>query len=85
MDIARAAAGLAAHPAPSGPSVTVRCCRTCGAPRSMAVPLHDRGGRVVAAMNVSSATLTSRAQLQKEVLPRLLAAAAEIDASLRHR
>ncbi|HKE19958.1 MAG TPA: IclR family transcriptional regulator C-terminal domain-containing protein [Kofleriaceae bacterium] len=52
--------------------------------RSMAVPLHDRGGRVVAAMNVSSA-LTRRAQLQKDVLPRLLAAASEIDASLRHR
>jgi IclR family transcriptional regulator, pca regulon regulatory protein len=53
--------------------------------RSLAVPLRDRGGRVVAAMNVSSATLTSRAQLQKEVLPRLLAAAAEIESSLRHR
>lgn len=53
--------------------------------RSMAVPLHDRSGRVVAAMNVSSASRTSRAQFQKDVLPPLMAAAAEIDAALRHR
>jgi IclR family pca regulon transcriptional regulator len=53
--------------------------------RSMAVPLHDRGGRVVAAMNVSGATRTSRAVLQRDILPRLQAAAREIDASLRHR
>lgn len=53
--------------------------------RSMAVPLHDRSGRVVAAMNVSSASRTSRAQFQKDALPPLMAAAAEIDAALRHR
>jgi IclR family pca regulon transcriptional regulator len=53
--------------------------------RSMAVPLHDRSGRVVAAMNVSSASRTSRAQFQKDVLPPLMAAAAEVDAALRHR
>jgi IclR family transcriptional regulator, pca regulon regulatory protein len=54
--------------------------------RSVAVPLHDRTGRVVAAMNVSGhATRTSRTHLTKDVLPRLQAAAAEIDAALRHR
>jgi IclR family transcriptional regulator, pca regulon regulatory protein len=52
---------------------------------SLAVPLHDRSRRVLAAMNVSSAGRTSRARLQKEVLPRLLAAGAEIDEALRHR
>ena len=53
--------------------------------RSMAVPLRDRSGRVVAAMNVSSATRVGRAQFQKDVLPPLMAAAAEIEAALRHR
>lgn len=54
--------------------------------RSVAVPLHDRAGRVVAAMNVSAhATRSSRAQLQKLILPHLKDAAAAIDASLRLR
>jgi IclR family pca regulon transcriptional regulator len=51
--------------------------------RSVAVPLHERGGRAVAAMNVSGhASRTSRTRLVKEVLPRLRAAAAAIDESL---
>ncbi len=51
--------------------------------RSVAVPLHDRHGRVLAAMNVSGhASHVSRTQLQKEILPRLQAAAAAADASL---
>jgi IclR family transcriptional regulator, pca regulon regulatory protein len=54
--------------------------------RSVAVPLRDRGGRVVAAMNVSGhATRTSRTHLTRDVLPLLQAAAAQIDAALRHR
>lgn len=54
--------------------------------RSVAVPLRDRGGRVVAAMNVSGhAARTSRTHLTRDVLPLLQAAAAQIDAALRHR
>ena len=54
--------------------------------RSLAVPLRDREGRVVAAMNVSAAgARATRAQLQRDVLPRLQAAAGQIEASLRHR
>jgi IclR family pca regulon transcriptional regulator len=54
--------------------------------RSVAVPLHDRTGRVVAAMNVSAhATRSSRAQLRRQFLPQLKAAAAAIDAALRLR
>lgn len=54
--------------------------------RSVAAPLHDRSGRVVAAMNVSGhATRTSRTHLLRDVLPRLLAAAGAIDDSLRLR
>jgi len=51
--------------------------------RSVAVPLHERGGRVVAAMNVSvHASRTSKSALVKTFLPRLMAAAEAIDASL---
>jgi IclR family pca regulon transcriptional regulator len=54
--------------------------------RSVAVPLHDRAGRVVAAMNISAhATRCSRTQLQKQILPQLQDAAAAIDAALRLR
>ncbi|TMQ11273.1 MAG: hypothetical protein E6J91_23755 [Deltaproteobacteria bacterium] len=54
--------------------------------RSVAVPLHDRTGRVIAAMNVSAhATRSSRAQLQKQILPQLQDAAAAIDDALRLR
>ena len=52
--------------------------------RSIAVPLHDRGGRVVAALNVStSATRDSVEHMRDAYLPPLLRAAAAIDAELR--
>jgi len=54
--------------------------------RSVAVPLHDRGGKVVAAMNVSGhATRTSKSRLLREFLPRLREAAFAIDAALGFR
>ena len=47
------------------------------------MPLRERAGRVIAAMNVSGhASRTSKTQLIKHFLPRLQAAAAAIDASL---
>jgi IclR family transcriptional regulator, pca regulon regulatory protein len=52
--------------------------------RSVAVPLHDARGAVIAAMNVSSyASRVSVGAVRQEVLPRLLAAAEQIDADLR--
>ncbi len=52
--------------------------------RSVAVPLHDRRGDVVAAVNVStSATRDSVDRIVAEYLPRLQRAAAVIDAELR--
>ena len=52
--------------------------------RSIAVPLHDRDGRVVAALNVStSATRDSLERVRDAYLPPLLRAAASIDAELR--
>ncbi|MCP2635724.1 helix-turn-helix domain-containing protein [Microbacterium sp. HD4P20] len=52
--------------------------------RSVAVPLHDRRGDVVAAVNVStSATRDSLDRLEAEYLPKLLATATAIDAELR--
>ena len=52
--------------------------------RSIAVPLHDRGGRVVAALNVStSATRDSIERVRDAYLPALLRAAAAIDGELR--
>jgi IclR family transcriptional regulator, pca regulon regulatory protein len=54
--------------------------------RSAAVPLHDREGRVVAAMNVScQSSRVSRTRLTREILPRLQTAAAAADASLALR
>ncbi|MFD8419829.1 IclR family transcriptional regulator C-terminal domain-containing protein [Streptomyces sp. NPDC059466] len=52
--------------------------------RSIAVPVRDRGGRVVAAVNVAmhSSRRTS-AQCVDEVLPELLATAGSIEADLR--
>jgi IclR family pca regulon transcriptional regulator len=51
--------------------------------RSVAVPLRDRSGRVVAAMNVSTqAARGSAAAMRREMLPPLLAAAARIEADL---
>ncbi|MGA5302840.1 IclR family transcriptional regulator domain-containing protein [Nucisporomicrobium flavum] len=52
--------------------------------RSMAAPVHDRTGAVVAAVNVSvHASRTSVGFLRSTLLPRLLAATAAIDADLR--
>lgn len=52
--------------------------------RSIAVPIHDRGGIVVAAMNISTSTRrhTSSA-IRSDLLPPLLAAAREIEVDLR--
>ncbi|UQU62183.1 helix-turn-helix domain-containing protein [Couchioplanes caeruleus] len=52
--------------------------------RSMAAPVHDRTGAVVAAVNVSvHASRTSVGLLRDTLLPRLLAATTAIDADLR--
>lgn len=52
--------------------------------RSVAVPLHDRRGAVVAAINVStSATRDTVDRVREVYLPPLRAAAAQIDAELR--
>ena len=52
--------------------------------RSVAVPLRDAGGTVIAAMNVSSyATRVSVGAARQEVLPLLLATAAQIEADLK--
>ncbi|MFD1273006.1 IclR family transcriptional regulator C-terminal domain-containing protein [Streptomyces kaempferi] len=52
--------------------------------RSIAVPVRERGGRVVAAVNVAmhSSRRTS-AQCVDEVLPELLATAGSVEADLR--
>jgi len=52
--------------------------------RSVAVPVHDDAGRVVAAVNTSAhAARVPLARLQKHFLPRLRECAAAIDAELR--
>ncbi|MDR7273717.1 IclR family transcriptional regulator domain-containing protein [Catenuloplanes atrovinosus] len=52
--------------------------------RSMAVPVRDRNGGVIAAVNVSvHASRTSVDALRRDLLPPLLAAAARIEADLR--
>ncbi|WP_448071946.1 IclR family transcriptional regulator domain-containing protein [Georgenia yuyongxinii] len=52
--------------------------------RSLAVPVHDRQGRVVAAINVATAVVPGRADdMVARVLPELRRAAAAIDADLR--
>jgi IclR family transcriptional regulator, pca regulon regulatory protein len=52
--------------------------------RSVAVPLRDAGGTVIAAINVSSyASRVSTGAVKQEVLPRLLATASQIEADLR--
>ena len=52
--------------------------------RSIAVPLHDAGGRVVAAVNTSAhATRVPLTTLQRSFLPKLRDCAAAIDAELR--
>jgi beta-ketoadipate pathway transcriptional regulators, PcaR/PcaU/PobR family len=52
--------------------------------RSVAVPLRDAAGTVIAAINVSSyASRVSVDAVERDVLPRLLATAAQIEADLR--
>ncbi|MFI5937738.1 IclR family transcriptional regulator C-terminal domain-containing protein [Actinoplanes sp. NPDC051494] len=52
--------------------------------RSLAAPVHDRTGTVVAAVNISvHASRTSVADMRGTLLPRLLATTAAIDADLR--
>ncbi|WP_052668706.1 IclR family transcriptional regulator domain-containing protein [Nitriliruptor alkaliphilus] len=54
--------------------------------RSIAAPLHDAGGRTVAAINISSHTSrTSKAELQQRFVPALLRAARDIDHALANR
>ncbi|GIH60309.1 MULTISPECIES: IclR family transcriptional regulator [Microbispora] len=52
--------------------------------RSIAAPIRDRGGRVVAAVNISShASRTTLESARRDLLPPLLATAARIEADLR--
>ncbi|MCW2726237.1 MAG: pcaR1 [Frankiales bacterium] len=52
--------------------------------RSVAVPIHDRDGQVIAAANISvHASRTPLAAIRKQLLPPLLEAAAGIEADLR--
>jgi IclR family transcriptional regulator, pca regulon regulatory protein len=52
--------------------------------RSIAAPIRDRSGRVVAAVNLSAhASRTSIDSMRRELLPPLLATAARIEADLR--
>jgi IclR family transcriptional regulator, pca regulon regulatory protein len=52
--------------------------------RSIAAPIRDRSGRVVAAVNLSAhASRTSIDSMRRELLPPLLATAARIDPDLR--
>lgn len=54
--------------------------------RSVAAPLHDRRGRVVAAINIGThASRVSMKDLRNEILPHLLDTAREIDAQLAKR
>jgi IclR family pca regulon transcriptional regulator len=52
--------------------------------RSVAAPIRDRAGRVVAAVNVSAhASRTSKEAMRRNLVPPLLATAARIEADLR--
>jgi IclR family pca regulon transcriptional regulator len=52
--------------------------------RSVAVPVHDAAGRVIAAMNVSANShLMSLQELRQEILPQLRQAASRIEEDLR--
>lgn len=54
--------------------------------RAIAAPIHDREGRIVAAINVSTSTSrVSKEELLARHLPALLATAAAIDADLASR
>jgi IclR family pca regulon transcriptional regulator len=51
--------------------------------RSIAVPVHDAAGDVVAAMNVSASARRSPESIRAELLPPLRQAAAEVESDLR--
>jgi IclR family pca regulon transcriptional regulator len=52
--------------------------------RAVAAPIHDRGGVVVAAVNLSAhASRASMESVRRELLPALMATAARIEADLR--
>ena len=54
--------------------------------RSVAAPLHDRRGRVVAAINIGThASRVTLKELRADILPPLLQTAREIDARLAKR
>jgi IclR family pca regulon transcriptional regulator len=54
--------------------------------RSLAAPLHDASGKIIAAVNVSSySTRVTLEMLHRKFLPRLLAATAAIDSELKAR
>jgi IclR family pca regulon transcriptional regulator len=54
--------------------------------RSIAVPVHDSDGRVIAAMNVSMHVGSRTAdQIKRELLPKLLETAAEVEQDVRSR
>lgn len=54
--------------------------------RSIAAPVHDASGRVVAAMNVSThVSRTSKPELVQRFVPALLAAAESLEHALGHR
>jgi IclR family pca regulon transcriptional regulator len=51
--------------------------------RSIAAPIHDRSGRTVAAVNISThASRTTMPQMERDLLPPLLTTAAKIEADL---
>jgi IclR family pca regulon transcriptional regulator len=51
--------------------------------RSIAAPIRDRSGRVVAAVNVSAhASRTTLESVRRDLLPPLLATAARVEADL---
>jgi IclR family transcriptional regulator, pca regulon regulatory protein len=53
--------------------------------RALAAPLHDRAGRVVAAVNVSThASRTSLDTMRRDLLPALLRTATHIEAAIPH-
>ncbi|MEO7722416.1 MAG: IclR family transcriptional regulator C-terminal domain-containing protein [Pseudolysinimonas sp.] len=53
--------------------------------RSIAAPIHDANGAVIAAINVSTTTATSTLErITEEFLPALLVAAAAIDEAIAH-
>ena len=52
--------------------------------RAIAVPLHNRDGGVVAALNLSSHVVRRSVQaLQRDLLPTLLATARQVEAEIR--